>query len=174
MITPMTLHDAMVDLLQENIASKYLLKAVDRDGKESWKNPRVVRSGWIMPTGIDEAGSPEEAFPYIAPRLYKVGNVKGGQETVVTLQVFFGAYDPGVYDEKGRLVDDGSGYRDVWNMIESVRQLLFQIRVIEKRFSIITDYFEAEMVEEQVYPYWEGYCMVKYNVHFPEFIPKFD
>jgi hypothetical protein len=69
-------------------------------------------------------------------------------------------------------VDDGSGYRDVWNMIETTRQALFIQRVIDKKFRIVDDFFEAEMLDEQEYPYWEGYCRVKFQVMFP--LPKLD
>jgi len=29
------------------------------------------------------------------------------------------------------------------------------------------DFFEAEMVQEQIYPYWEGFCKTRWHVAYP-------
>lgn len=172
MITPMTMQDALNAFLEREVAARHRLKAVDRQGKETLRNPQIIKSGWVLPKSVDGDGKDEEEFPYIMPRISKVENVKGSRESVVTMMIFFGVYDPGVYDGGGKLVDDGSGYRDFWNLVEATRQALFQQMTIDNRYRAIDDFFEAEMLYEQVYPYWEGYCKTKWHVVFPT--PKLD
>jgi hypothetical protein len=151
------------------VSGKFVLAAVDADGEDTKRKPQVIRSGWPIPLSVDDDNSAEEIFPYICPRIDKQENIKGLRETVVTLLILFGVYGPGEYKD-GKLINDGSGYRDVWNLIERTRQALFVARVIDNRYRIVEDFFEAEMLDEQVYPYWEGYCKVKFHVLFP--LPK--
>ena len=172
MITPVTMHDAMCNFLEKEVAARYTLKAIDRNGNESFKSPQVVPSGWILPRSIDEENTQEEEFPFIIPRIDKVENVKGARESIVTLEVYFGVYDPGTYDENGMLIDDASGYRDLWNLIETTRQAFFEHLTIDKKYTLAEDFFEAQMIPEQIYPYWEGYCRTKWHVIFPQ--PKPD
>jgi len=200
MITIISMHDAVCDFLKEKIASRFTLKTVDINGEESFKNPDVIRSGWILPRSIgfdyaevedtkeaddiedefveddespllSDSESMEEVFPYILPRIRIAEGVKNERMSVVTLDVLFGVYDPGTY-YKGKFVDDGSGYRDLWNLIEATRQAFFTHMLIDKKYMILDDFFEAEIIQEQVYPYWEGYCRTKWHVAFPP--PKLD
>lgn len=173
MITPMTMQDGLNDFLQNNVASKFLLKTVDRDGNESLRNPQIIRSGWAMPRSIDEDNNSDEVFPYIMPRIEKIEHVKNQRHSIVTMLIIFGVYDPGVYDEENHLfVNDGSGYRDFWNLVEATRQALFSQNTIDNKYRVHDDFYEAEMLNVQEYPYWQGFCKVKLDVLFP--VPKLD
>jgi len=191
MITPITLHDALCDFLKKEVADKQQFKSVDRNNNVVFKNPQIVRTGWVMPksidTGIDfeedffgeedtpnvnEQVSITEEYPYIIPRLGKLETTKGTRESVQTVEIAIGIYNPGTYDDKGQLVDDGSAHRDFWNLVEMIRQALFSHLVIEKKYRLQDDYFEADSTPEQIYPYWEGYCEVKFDVMYP--LPQLD
>ena len=166
MITPMDLQDGINDFLDREVASKYMLKTIGRDGSESLRHPQIIRSGWVLPKSVDEKNS-ESVFPYITTRIERIENVKSGMETIVTILIIFGVYDPGVYDDDGKLVDDGSGYRSFWNLIETTRQAIFINHTIDNKYRVVIDFFEAEMLDEQSYPYWEGLCKTKWHVMFP-------
>ena len=165
MITPMALHTGVCDFLAKEVAPRHRLKSLDSQGGETLSIPQVVRSGWVLQGGVDEDWE-REAFPYILPRISKIEH-QNGREGVLTLDILFGVYGPGFYDGSGRLIDDGSGYRDLWNLIESVRQALMVRRIIEGRYRIREDFFQAEMIPEQIEPYWEGYCRTKWDMAFP-------
>jgi len=173
MITPVTMHDTICDFLEKYVALKYpKLKTVDRKGNENFKSPQVVRSGFILPKSIDDDISEEEEFPFIIPRIEKVSNKSNEIHSTVKLSILFGIYAPANYDEKGIFIDDGGGYRDLWNIIETTRQAFLSTHTIDKKYSVHKDYFESEMIEEQIYPYWQGYCEFKLDVAFP--LPELD
>ena len=172
MITPMAMHDAVCDFLESEVAARFELKAVDRKGSETFRNPQVIRSGRILPKSIDEIIRQDEEFPFIVTRFGKIKNVKDARESTVTLYTLFGVYGPGVYDGEGALVDDGSGYRDFWNLVEATRRAFFTHLTIANKFRVHDDYFEAEMIQERIYPYWEGYCKTKWDIAYP--LPELD
>jgi hypothetical protein len=173
MITPMNMQDTINDFLLEKVVPHFNLKSKDRNGNVSFKKPQVIRSGWVLPKSVDDEESNEtEEFPYIITRIEKIENIKGTKASVATLMFLYGVYDPGVYDENGNLADDGSGYRDCWNLIEATRQAIFMYQTIENKYMVDDDFFEAKMLDEQIYPYWEGYCKMQFNVMFP--VPKLD
>jgi hypothetical protein len=166
------MQDGLNDFLEQQVASLQKLKAVDRNGAESFKTPQVVRSGWILPHSADEDNATEEDFPFIMTRIEKIEHEKGARQSVVTMLIIFGVYDPGVYDENGKLVDDGSGYRDFWNLLEATRQTIFLQHIIDNKYRVHDDFYEATMLDEQGYPYWQGYCRLKFDVMFVA--PKLD
>jgi hypothetical protein len=168
----MMMQDAVSAFIEKEIASRFVLKTVDRDGKETTRKPKVIRSGWVLPRSVGKKKQTDEIFPYICPRIEKQENVKNERTSIVTLLILFGAYDPGAYGKDGEFLDDGSGYRDVWNMIETTRQAFFIQHTIDERYRVMDDFFEAAMLEEQEYPYWEGYCRFKLYEHYP--LPKKD
>ena len=114
----------------------------------------------------------EDEYPFLLPRIVKVENVKDQRESVVTLEVYVGVYGPALYDKKGRRVDDGSGYRDMWNLIEAIRQAFFSNTSVSRHCRIIDDFFEADTIPEPIYPYWEGMCRTKWHTLFPQ--PQLD
>ena len=168
MITIPAMHDAICNFLQEKIAGKFTLRTKGKNAKEiKVRKPVVFRSGWILPKKTGGVEGREYAYPYIAPRIFKAENVKSEREAIATLDVFFGVYAPGTEDEESNLILDGSGYRDFWNLIESTRMAFFSNPVIADRFRIVEDFFEAEMIEEQIYPYYEGHCRTKWDIVYP-------
>ena len=125
----------------------------------------IVESNACVPSFLR---SEEEEFPYIIPRISKIENGANEQESIIILEVHFGVYDPGTYDGNGVLIDDGSGYRDFWNLVETTRQAFFMHQTIDRKARLITNFFEAEPLGEQIYPYWEGWCKTKWHVIFPQ------
>lgn len=193
MITPLMLHNGLCDFLEKEVASTFKLKSIDRAYNEHFTVPKVIRSGFVLPKSID-SGSQEiqvsseeygekgdyseaeyhtgEEFPYFAPRIDKVEHTSAN-EAIVTIEILYGVYGPATYSDDGKIVNDGSGYTDLWNMIETTRQKLFITGTIAERFSILADFYEAEMLEEQLYPYWEGFCKTKWHIVFPQHVPNF-
>jgi len=167
MIVPMSLLDAVCDFLEKEIAPKFKLKTVDIHGSETKRHPQIIRSGWALPKSIDGNDSSDEIYPCLIPRIRKLSNIANARESVVVLRIMVGIYDPGVYTEDGKFVDDGSGFRDFWNLIETVRQELFTRHTLDNKFRIHDDFFESELIEGNVYPYWEGYCDTKWDVIYP-------
>ena len=171
MITIPALHEAVCNFMQEKVASRYMLrtKAIDENGEPIFKsrNPIVIRSGWILPRKVGGIENPEEIYPYITPRIWKVENIPNERESVVTLDIHYGVFDPGSEDESKNLILDGSGYRDFWNLVETTRQAFFSNPTIDNKFRILEDFFESGMIDEQVYPYYEGHCRTKWHVNYP-------
>ena len=165
--TIVTLHDGICDFLEKEVAPRFTLKTVDINGKKSLTKPRIIRTGFLLPKSIDSEESEDEEFPFILPRLRRTENVKNERQALQTLDVHFGVYDPGTYDKKGKLVDDGSGYRDLWNLIEATRQAFFATMTIEKRYRVAEDFFEADMITDEIYPYWEGWCRTRWHIVYP-------
>ena len=174
MITTMDLHDSICNFLEKEVASKIQLKSTNSNEEEFFRNPRVVRSGWLLPGSIDEKqdySTPiEDAYPFIMPRIHKVEHIGGQVESVVTMDVFFGVYAKVLFDEDGIRVNDGSGYRDLWNLIESTGQAFFEQQIIDGKYRIIQDFFEANTIDELMYPQWEGVCTTKWHIMLP--MPK--
>lgn len=165
MITPMMLHKGVCGFLEKEVVPGIKLKGLDPDGNEILKNPKVIRSGWVLPASVDDewiGGS----FPYIMPRIGEVENT-GTREAVLTLDIIFGVYGPASYDDDGKLIDDGSGHTDLWNLIETVRQALFSQHTIERRYRILEEFFQAKPIPEDIEPYWEGYCRTKWHIAYP-------
>ena len=172
MITPMTLHDVLCDFLEKEIAPRFSLKTANIHGEISFKQPQIIRSGFILPKFIGEETSEMEEFPFIIPRIAKLENMRGERTSIVDIEIYIGVYDAGEYDTEGKLIDDSSGYRDFWNIVEVIRQGFATNYVIDKKYMLVEDYFEADLLDEQIYPYWEGFCKTKWYVTFPQ--PKPD
>ena len=172
MITIPLLHDAICDFIEAEVAKRFNLKTVDIYGMESLKNPDVIRSGRLLPQSIDDDGSEEEAYPCIIPRTTRVKGVENARENVAEVLILFGVYDPGTYTDEGKRINDGSGFRDFWNLVEATRQALFTQHTLNNKFRIHDDYFDAGLIEEQIFPYWEGYCITKWDVAYP--IPRLE
>ena len=168
MSTTVTFHDAICDFLEKKVASRYNLKTVDINGNESNRPPQIVRSGLLLPKSISSIGNGDGNFPFIMPRFFKAENIRNERQSIVTLDVFYGVYGPGVYDDDtGQLMNDGTGYRDLWNLIESTRQAIFSTMTIDRKYRVMEDFFEAGMIQEDIYPYWEGYCRTRWHIVYP-------
>lgn len=166
MITPLTLQDGLNRFLKSEISYKTKLKTINESGDITFKSPQVI-SGWLLPKTINDGIGTVSEFPYIATRIMKVENIKNSTESIVTIKILFGVFCSGVYAIDEMPVEDASGYRDIWNLIETTRQKLFEKLVIDKKYMIVSDYFEAVMLDEQPYPFWEGYCITKWHIAYP-------
>lgn len=167
MITPAGLEDALVDFLQNNVANKILLKSFDvRNKVQTIKNPQVIK-GYIIPKLSSQNSDDGSEFPYICTRLLELkdDNPKLSQFTV-KVKIMFGTYCLGSFKDE-ELIEDGSGYRDIWNMIEKTRQVLFQNKIIDNKYLLLDSPFIAELPEDQPYPYWEGWIICYFNVGMP-------
>ena len=175
MITPLMLHSGLCDFLEKEVASTFKLRTVDCAYNESFAIPMVIRCGFAIPKSIDKGVNGYEnyekaecQFPYILPRIEKIEHLGNAWEAIAHIKILFGVYGPATYGRDGKVVNDGGGYTDLWNMIETTRQKLFSTGTIAERFSIIEDFFESGMLTEQIYPYWKGACKVKYHVAYPK------
>lgn len=166
-VTIVTLHDAVCDFLEKTVAPRFKLKTANADGDVSIVAPQIIRTGFPMPKSLDSDVSDDEIFPFIMPRIRHVKNIKNERQSTATIDLHFGVYDPGQYDADGILIDDGSGYRDLWNLIESTRQSLFETMTIDNKFRIVEDVFDADMYPEQIYPYWEGWLRTEWHILYP-------
>ena len=169
MIVIPAMHDAVCDFLTKEVADRALLRTPGKDAKDvQMRNPIVFRAGTVLPRKIGGRKTLDYAYPFICPRTWKIENVKDKRESIATMDILIGVYDPGAEDEEGNLIDDGSGFRDFWNLVESIRLALFENPVIAKRFRIVD--FEAELIDEDIYPFYEGFCQTKWEVIYP--MPK--
>lgn len=166
-LTPTNLEDSLVDFLKEKVANKIILKSYDMKINEiTYKNP-VVFKGGLLPKTKEERrlGQYDTAnSPYIVVRLSEISDI--GTQHIVKVLIIFVVYCEGSHKED-ILIEDGSGYRDIWNLIEKTRQALFTERIIAKRYRLI-DKFEAKVPDEQPLPMWEGFITVNFDIGTPE------
>ena len=162
MLNPITLHTAMCDFLEKEVVPLYMLKT-----KQSHhKPPKIITTGHPMPESINNHKNATELFPFIRPLIAKVENIANERRSVATLYIHFGVYAPVEYDQNAIPIDDGSGYRDIWNLIETTRIAVFNKQTLAEQYIVQEDYFIAE-VEENAYPYWEGFCELKFDIAYP-------
>ena len=171
-MTSMALHDAVCDFLEANVAAKLKLPAKLANGKDKTEpkeqtlmQPVVRRNGALTPKSI--SGKDEDEIAFILPWLQRVENISGERESVATVAILFGVLAGIEYDGDGMKVDDGGGYRDLWNIIETSRLALFTAQTIDDRFMLVSDFFEAEILPEPIYPYWEGFCRTRWHIAYP-------
>ena len=166
MYTPIDLENDFCKFLKTEIADKVKLKGFDEvTKKEVYKKPQVVK-GFILPklNGTDE----NNELPYICFRMNKIDVIEVDKKSYhkVDSTILIGCYCSGFNGNES--INDGSGYRDIWNVMETIRQALFngtykpKVLLQEKTFS-------AEMPEEQFYPIWEGKINVSFFMNIPEY-----
>lgn len=172
MITPLSVQDALDRFLKEEVAHQIILSSYDIESKVTkLKNPQIV-SGWIIPQKSSNPSSnayrEDAEYPYIATRILSIRDVENARDnkfSEVTIKIIFGAYSKGTYKDDV-LIKDSNGYRDVLNMMEKTRQMLFKQRILENKY-MISRPFEAFAPEEQAYPYWECHAITKWAVNLP-------
>jgi hypothetical protein len=161
----------MQKYLKERVADEIELKkpVVTEDGiTETYVHPTVYR-GYIIPDSADNGL--ESAYPFICVRVIKIFN---GQSTVtiensrdkrafMTIRIDFGTYCQGI-DEAMKQIDDGSGHSDLWSMMDKTRLALFKDMIVGDKLSVQYGNFEADVVDESPYPYWNGYIMVNMEI----------
>lgn len=147
--------DKIAKMLKTKAADKILLKGYDRETKKAvYRTPKLVR-GFIIPKNYAESREPE--FPFICLRAVGIESININRQVyqLANFEIYFGCYCDGVYSEDGCFLEDGSGYRDLWNIIEKTRQVLF-CESIAMGLKIREESFSAEIPSEQAYPEWIG------------------
>lgn len=165
----------MRDFLLERVASATVLKkpTVTEDGTvgETYVHPDVYK-GYIIPDSAEK--TIENAYPFICVRATKMFNGSGirtmtgadnlrEKRSFITIRIDFGVYCEGV-DEKMQPINDGSGHTDLWSLMDKTRLELFKSMIIGGRLSVQYGNFEANIVEESPYPFWNGYIMVNFEI----------
>lgn len=163
-LTPSGLEDSLVNFIKNEVATKITLKSYDKQVKKTiYKTPQVVK-GYILPKFKSELYDESSEFPYIVVRLMKLSDLD--DQHIITVKILFGVYCIGSYKDDN-FITDGSGYRDIWNLIEKTRQALFKARIIDNRYRLI-DKIEAEFPDDQPYPQWEGWLIINFDIGRPE------
>lgn len=163
----MGLHDAICKLLET--------KLLEQD--ESGAKATVIRSGQPLPESIDL--NTKDPFPHIIPRLTKVENIKnndveGGVECIATLDIQLNIHAPLAYSSSvGEPINkkDAGGYRDFWNLVEAIRQLLHTQGTVNNQYRMLTEGFEVVIYPEDIEPFWQGVIQTKWQIGLPR-IPK--
>ncbi len=171
MFTPMEFEDYFIDFLGKKVAAKFKLKGFDsKNHKEIYKNPKVIK-GFLLPKMNDDSDISE--LPYICFRVNKLETMKANGKNIHCLKtvILFGCHCRGVRSINNRQItdEDGSGYRDLWNVMEYTRQALFNGTYIPK-VHLFEDNFSMEVPREQYYPVWEGYINADFLIDVPEWI----
>lgn len=167
----MDFEDDFCKFLEEKIAKKIKLKGYDDERKkEFYKNPNVIK-GFILPR-ID-SGEAFSELPYICFRLtgLETRKVMGKNVHVLKTNILCGCYCSGIeHINKTRfMTSDGSGYRDLWNIMEYIRQALFNGKYLP-RVQLFEDDFSIEISNEQYYPIWEGQINANFLIGIPDYI----
>lgn len=115
---------------------------------------------WWLPFKDRKRGDEEEKidFPYIAARI--VNGKDSAEDSQVMIELSFGVYSEATEND-GKKHPDGA--YDLLNLMEFVRQALFNVRVINNRFAIEKQY-EWDIPEEQPYPLWVGRARTLWSV----------
>lgn len=170
MITPMEFEDDFIIFLEKNIAEKFKLKGFDCEKKkEFYKNPKVIK-GFLAP---EINGEDFSELPYIIFRLLKLETMKDNGKNIHCLKtcILFGCYCTGISSENKISLLGGSGYRDLWNIMEFTRQALFD-GTYKPKVRLFEDTFSMEVFQEQNYPIWNGVISADFLIGVPEW--KFD
>ncbi len=156
MVTPISLQESLTEFLKINVAEKIKVKStMENSDNVHYKHPQVVL-GFVLPKISDKRRTTKDEdgeYPFIATRVtgYKNRDV---YSSVVNIKIIFGVHCYGSY--KGNiLLEDASGYRDILNIAEKIRQELFKMRILDKKYEILDD-FKVAIPDEQPYPYWVG------------------
>ena len=169
MIAPMVFVDDFIDFLERKAAGEFKLKGFDgENNKEIYKRPKVVK-GFLLPKISDNSQVSE--LPYICFRIIKLETIKVSGKNIQCLKtgILFGCYCSGIQSKHGKqiIADDGSGYRDLWNIMERTRQALFN-GTYNPKVRLFEDTFSMEVPEEQYYPVWEGRINADFLIGTPE------
>ena len=165
----MDFEDDFIDFLSKKVATKFKLKGFDsKNNKEIYKNPKVVK-GFLLPKMNDDSDISE--FPYICFRLNRLETRKVNDKNIHCLNtvILFGCYCSGVrkLNNEPIIINDGSGYRDLWNIMEHTRQALFD-GTYNPKIHLFEDTFKMELPTEQYYPFWEGQINADFLIDVPE------
>jgi len=169
----MEFEEDFIDFLDRKVASKFKLKGFDKEkSREIYKKPKVIR-GFLLPKMNNDSDISE--LPYICFRVNKLETRKINGKNIHCLKtvILFGCHCWGIrgIDNEPVTVDDGSGYCDLWNIMEYTRQALFN-GTYNPKVRLFEDNFSMEVSEEQYYPIWEGQINADFIIGVPEYTSK--
>ncbi len=168
--------EIMQRFLTERVANATELKKLiinpDGSAEEIYVHPTVYR-GFIIPDSAEN--TVYNAYPFICVRVIKMFNGSGirtmtgadnlrEKRAFMTIRIDFGTYCQGI-DDNMKQINDGSGHTDLWSLMEKTRQALFKDMIIGGKLSVQYGNFEANIVEESPYPYWNGYALVNVEIN---------
>ena len=164
MITATSFEDALCGFLQKEVAEKIILGA----SRNLLRKPQIAK-GYILPKENHKAEEDYKSeFPFICTRLVELKNKDASNlHYIIRVKIIFGVHCEGTLDEKENPINDGSGYRDIWNLIEKTRLELMSKRTIDNRYRLNMESIKAEIPEEQPYPYWEGWIISDWDLLVP-------
>ena len=114
------------------------------------RNPLKIHTGQIP---VPEDASELESFVYV---IVKKIEDKGGQDlSSATVEIGVSIYD-----------EDETGWRNLYNIVEHIRQDLLKHRILNKKFMLQWP-INTEFAEEQPYPQWVGAITAKYSIGQP-------
>ena len=106
----------------------------------------------------DENFNNDQYYPLIIVSAQQIDdNEDGGKmnDSTVKVGVTFGVYGA-----------DENAWRDLMNIMESVRQAVLKNRTVNRRHRLILP-LKWETIEAQPYPFWFGYGTLKYTIAQP-------
>ena len=176
-MTEITLLDALVEKLREllmgyelkgksgllqevKIIPQYLPQPSAASVKTDDEEEEIEPQGYTV-TDI------ESLFPCVIVKIGEVINKEEGALDQMRINVQFII---GVYDD----ARDCQGYRDVFNIIEFIRQSLLTMpaRVLDKRYRLEMP-FTSDLVPEQEWPFYFGYINTIWETGRPMIPPNF-
>lgn len=170
-MTPSMFEDKFCEFLQEKIANKHKLKGFEQTSKkELYVNPKVIK-GYILPNTADTSEFDE--LPCIVFRMkgMRTKKIENKREHTLQSEIIIQSYCSGIENRNGKIgrVTDGSGYRDIWNVIDSIRQALFN-GDFSPRVLIDEDSFEVSVnAEDMAYPIWTGVLGIDFILPIPDY-----
>lgn len=124
------------------------------------KAPAVVRG--FIPLNVSGVIDPQMIpdYPRVVVQAKKTADVfgHGNTESLVTINILFGAYDPN---------PDRQGYRDVLNMFEAARIALWEEQIIDNTIAL-REPFEFEM-QSDYFPYFFGLLTSTWTLFTPDY-----
>ena len=144
---PVRLIDGLTDVIKEAVKD-YVLTIEGQQEKKITVYPQHIP---------DENFSSDEYYPLIIVSAQKIDDDEGGtiNDSTVDIGLTFGVYG-----------DDENAWRDLLNIMESVRQAVLKNRTINRRHRLILP-LKWEVIEAQPYPFWFGYGTLKYTIAQP-------
>lgn len=147
---PVNLMDALAERLQV-VLKEYSAGDPQAEVPDSiilGKNSLKIHPGQVP---VPEDAGEIESFVYVIVK--KIDDKKDGSTAKVEIGV-------SIYDE------DETAWRNLYNIVEHIRQDLLKHRILNKKFMLQWP-VETEFAEEQPYPQWFGAVTANYSIGQP-------
>lgn len=148
---------------REPFAPDHPYNPEDQSQSNTWisrRPPAVVRG--FIPLNVSGIIDPQliPDYPRIVVQAKKSADVfgHGNTESLITINILFGAYDPN---------PDRQGYRDVLNMFEAARIALWEEQIIGGTIAL-REPFEFEM-QSDYFPYFFGLLVSTWTLPTPDY-----